>query len=271
MTSRLLRASASTVMSMTGYIEVAGLRTWHEVSGEGDPLVLLHGGFVGASSFFAQTPALVEAGYRVHVPERRGHAHTPDVKGPLSYSVMADDTIAYLEQEAGAPAHLVGWSDGAVVALLVAQRRPDLVARMVLIGQYYNSTGKAGGADLVAYLNSPKVITFLRRAYDPVSPDGPDHFPVVHAKTMHMITTEPEIALDTLAGITVPTLVLQGDRDEVTVEHSLAVAAALPAARLAVLPGTHILPIEHPELVNPLIVSFLRDTDAAPDWDAFTG
>jgi len=259
------------VIGVAGYIEVAGRRTWHEVSGAGDPLVLLHGGFVGASSFYAQTPALVEAGYRVHVPERRGHAHTPDVVGPLSYSVMADDMVAYLEQEVGAPAHLVGWSDGAVVALLIARRRPDLVARMVLIGQYYNASGRTAGGDLVAYLNSPEAITFLRRAYDPVSPDGPDHFAVVHDKMMHMITSEPEIALDTLADITAPTLVLQGDRDEVTIEHSVAVVAALPEARLAVLPGTHALPVERPELVNPLILTFLRDTAATPDWNAFTG
>jgi pimeloyl-ACP methyl ester carboxylesterase len=258
-------------MGMRGYIEVAGRRTWHEVSGAGDPLVLLHGGFIGASSFAAQTPALVGAGFRVHVPERRGHAHTPDVEGPVSYSAMAEDTIAYLEQEVGAPAHLVGWSDGAVVALLVAQRRPELVARMVLIGQYYNSAGRLAGDELMAYLNSPEAIAFLRRAYDPVSPDGPDHFPVVHAKMMHMIATEPEIALDTLAGIAVPALVLQGDRDEVTVEHSLAVVAALPDARLAVLPGTHLLPLERPELVNPLIVSFLRDVDSAPALTVFTG
>jgi pimeloyl-ACP methyl ester carboxylesterase len=259
------------VRGVRGYVEVAGLRVWREVSGEGDPLVLMHGGFAGASSFFAQTPALIEAGYRVHVPERRGHAHTPDVDGPLSYTVMAEDMVAYLEQEVGAPAHLVGWSDGAVVALLVAQRRPDLVARMVLIGQYYNSTGKVAGDDLAAYLNSPEAITFLRQGYDPISPDGPDHFSVVHAKTMHMITTEPEITLDTLADVTAPTLVLQGDRDEVSVEHSLAVVAALPEARLAVLPGTHTLPVEHPELVNPLILSFLRNTDPAPDWNAFVG
>jgi pimeloyl-ACP methyl ester carboxylesterase len=56
--------------------------------------------------------------------------------------------------------------------------------------------------------------------------------------------------LDNLADITAPTLLLQGDRDEVTVEHSLAVVAALPEARLAVLRGTHTLPVEHPELVN---------------------
>lgn len=262
--------SRKTQAELTGYIELAGQRLWRQVSGTGDPLLLLHGGFIGASSFHLQTPALVDAGYRVHVPERRGHVHTPDVEGPLSYSVMADDMIAYLEQEAGAPAHLVGWSDGAVVALLIAQRRPDLVTRMVLIGQYYNSAGRVAGDELVAYLNTPEAIGFLRQAYDPVSPDGPDHFPVVHAKMMRMIATEPEIALDTLSGVPAPTLVLQGDRDEVTVEHSLAVVAALPDARLAVLPGTHTLPLEYPELVNPLIVSFLSGAEAVPNWNAFT-
>lgn len=259
------------VTVMSGYIEVAGLRTWHEVSGDGEPLVLLHGGFLGASSYSRQVPALVEAGYRVHVPERRGHAHTPDAEGPLSYSVMADDLVAYLEQEIGAPAHLVGWSDGAVVALLAARKRPDLVARMVLIGQYYNSSGRVAGDKLAAFLKTPEAVAFLRRFYDPFSPDGPDHFPVVHAKMLHMIATEPEIALDTLAAVTAPTLVLQGDRDEVTVEHSLAVVAALPEARLAVLPGTHTLPLEQPELVNQLIITFLRGGESAPDWGGALG
>ncbi len=241
------------------YVEVAGVRTWHEVSGRGDPVVLLHGAFAGASSFFAQTPALVEAGFRVYVPERRGHAHTPDVAGPLTYSVMAEDTVAYLDQEIGGPAHLVGWSDGAVVAALVAQRRPDLVDRLVLIGQYYNSTGRLPDSPLEAILRSPQAIDFLRRGYDPVSPDGPEHFAVVYEKTLQMIATEPEIDLAAFAQVTAATLVLQGDRDEVTIDHSRAVAAALPHGRLAVLPGTHGLPLESPHTVNPLLIAFLRE------------
>ncbi len=252
------------ILGGMGYVDVAGLRTWHEVTGDGEPLVLLHGAFGGASGFFAQTRPLAEAGFRVHVPERRGHAHTPDVDGPLTYAVMAQDTVAYLEQEVRTPAHLVGWSDGAVVALLVARARPDLVARTVLIGQYVNSSGKVPGNDLMSSLGSPEMVELLRAGYDPVSPDGSDHFPVVHAKTMQRLATEPEIALDTLAGTTSPVLVLQGDRDEVTVEHSLALVDALPDARLAVLPGTHMLPMECPHLVNPLLVAFLRDTVTTP-------
>jgi pimeloyl-ACP methyl ester carboxylesterase len=249
-----------------GYVTVAGLPTWHEVAGEGPALVLLHGAFSGAASWAAQAPALVSAGFRVLVPERRGHAHTRDVAGPLTYEVMATDTIAYLEAEAGGPAHLVGWSDGAVVALLVALRRPDLVARIVLIGQYYNSSGRVPDSDLDQLLRSDDVKDFLRRAYDPVSPDGPEHFEVVYAKTMAMIDSEPEIDLAALAAVSAPALVLQGDRDEVTLDHGAAVAAALGNGRLAVLPGTHGLPIELPELVSTLLIAFLRGAAPAPAW-----
>lgn len=254
-----------------GYVDVAGLPTWHEVGGEDNghepEVVLLHGGFSSAAAWAAQARALVQAGLRVQVPERRGHGHTRDVDGPLTYGVMAADTIAYLEAEADGPAHLVGWSDGAVVALLVALRRPDLVARMVLIGQYYNSAGRVRDSDLDRLLHSEEAKDFLREDYGRVSPDGPGHFPVVYAKTMAMIDSEPEIGLAALAAVRAPTLVLQGDRDEVTLEHSAAVASALGDGRLAVLPGTHALPIEAPGLVNALLISFLRGGVPAPAWD----
>jgi pimeloyl-ACP methyl ester carboxylesterase len=251
------------------YVDVNGLRTWHEVRGEGHPVVLLHGAFAGAASWSAQTPELARAGYRVHVPERRGHAHTPDVAGPFTYGVMADDTVAYLDGVVGGPAHLVGWSDGAVVALLVARRRPDLVDRLVLIGQYYNASGKVTGG-LVDQLRAggDEVMGFLRAGYDPVSPDGPEHFPVVYAKTLQLLATEPELELASLAVVAAPTLVLQGDRDEVTLEHGAAVASVLPHGRLAVLPGTHALPVESPVVVNALLLWFLAGAMPAVDWSA---
>lgn len=248
------------------YVAVEAQQIWHEVTGEGEPVVLLHGAFAGASSWFAQVPALAAAGYRVYVPERRGHAHTADVAGPLTYAVMAEDTIAYLDLVVGR-AHLVGWSDGAVVAVLVAMGRPDLVDRMVVIGQYYNSSGRAESETIKALLaNREGAMSFLRAGYDPISPDGPEHFPVVFDKILEMIEREPEIDLADLAAIAAPTLVLQGDQDEVSLAHSAAVAAALPAGRLAVLPGSHALPIESPEVLNPLLVSFLTGGPPSADW-----
>jgi pimeloyl-ACP methyl ester carboxylesterase len=113
-------------------------------------------------------------------------------------------------------------------------------------------------------------MNFLRHEYDQVSPDGPDHFPVVYEKTIRMLETEPDLDLGDLNATDVPTLVLQGDRDEVTLDHSLAVVDALRNARLAVLPGTHLLPAESPDVVNPLLISFLRGGPGAPSWSSST-
>jgi pimeloyl-ACP methyl ester carboxylesterase len=180
---------------------------------------------------------------------------------------MADDTCAYLEHVVGGAAHLVGWSDGAVVAIMVAMRRPDLVLRLVLMGQYYNSAGRsAAGEELERLLQSPDAMSFLREGYDPFSPDGPGHFTAVYEKTLAMLRNEPEIDLAEIGRVSSPTLVLQGDRDITTVEHSAAVVAALPNGRLAVLPGTHALPVESPNAVNALLHEFLLRGGPEPAW-----
>lgn len=184
---------------------------------------------------------------------------------------MAQETAAFLRTTVGQRSHLVGWSDGAVVAALVALDAPELVDRLVLIGQYYDLPGAVPGgltAHLIALRDDPPA--FLRGSYDQVSPDGAEHFAVVYAKTVDMVSAEPQIALDELAGIAAPTLVLQGDRDEVRLEHSVAVAAAIPQARLAVLPGTHALPIESPAVVNALLIDFLQGGPHDIDWTSLT-
>lgn len=250
------------------WADVNGLRTYYQTHGDGIPVVLLHGAFAGAASWSAQIPALVSAGFEVWCPERRGHAHTPDVPGPLTYAVMAEDTIAFFDTVLGKPAHVVGWSDGAVVGALLAMRRPDLVQRLVLIGQYYDQDGEVhnGIVDLLESMrdNPPD---FLRQSYDPFSPDGPEHFPVVYGKTLDMIAAEPRIPLSELARIEAETLVLQGDRDEVTLEHSARVVEAIPRARLAVLPGSHALPLEQPAVVNALLAHFLHNGGPEALWE----
>lgn len=239
-------------------MELGGLRTYYEVTGEGDPVVLLHGALSGAAAWGAQVAPLVAAGYRVWTPERRGHGRTPDAPGEFSYEKMAAETIAFLDSVVGEPAHVVGWSDGAVVGALVALQRPELIRRLVLIGQFFQRAGMVEDSladELIRLRDSPPEM--LRAGYAEFSPDGADHFDVVFAKTVDMLAREPEIAFEDLARITAPTLVLQGDRDEVRLDHSTRVVGAIEGARLAVLPGTHALPVESPGLVNPLLIDFL--------------
>jgi pimeloyl-ACP methyl ester carboxylesterase len=161
------------------YLDAGGVHTYYEVTGGGDPLLLLHGGMCTAETCDAQVPALAEQ-YRVFVPERRGHGRTPDVEGPLTYSIMADDTIAFIEALGIGPALVVGFSDGGAVALLVALRRPDLVRKLVLIGQGANSDGAAPETRaMMESLSADVLPPMLKALYAAVSPDGPDHFEAV--------------------------------------------------------------------------------------------
>jgi len=238
------------------YADVAGLRTYYERHGSGEPLLLLHGGGCSAGSWEPQIAALAER-FEVYVPERRAHGRTPDVDGPLTYEAMAGDTAGFMDALGIGSAHLVGWSDGAVVAAVVALRRPELARRLVLIGQYFTADGQRPEARRLFAM--PEVLAAMFRApYEQLSPDGPEHFPVVLEKLLGLWQSDPGLGPESLARITAPALVMQGDDDLVTVEHSAAVAAALPDAQLAVVPGTtHSLPAEKPELVNRLILDFL--------------
>ncbi|MFI5855379.1 alpha/beta fold hydrolase [Streptomyces parvulus] len=246
---------------MGDYADVPGVRTWYETEGTGDPLVLLHGGFCTNETWGAQRADLAAA-HRVLLPERRAHGHTPDVAGPLTYQDMADDTVAFLETVVGGPAHLVGWSDGGVVALLVALARPDLVRRVVVVGATFRPAGEsfAEPGMLDAMTPGSPDMEFFREMYEPVSPDGAGHWPVVAAKVLDMWRTQPTLTEPELGRVTAPVLVVSGDDDLMTLEHTTALYRALPDARLAVLPGaSHLVPLEKPALLNGLILDHLAE------------
>ena len=244
---------------MASYAELGGVHTWYDEHGEGEPLVLLHPGGADARGWAPTLDALA-ARFHVFTPERRGHGRTPDVEGPITYELMAADTVAFLEEVVGGPAHLVGWSAGASVALHVAPRRPELARRVVLISGVFHRDGWIPEAiDPDAY-----PAEFLAPGYAELSPDGPDHFPVVSAKLARMNWEEPTLADSDLRKVTSRTLVMLGDDDEVTLEHATAMYRRLPDAELAVVPGTsHGLLHEKPVLCNTIIVDFLT-TDPVP-------
>ncbi len=220
------------------YLDAGGVHTYYEVEGEGEPVVMLHGGFATIETWGAQTQALADR-YRVYLPERRGHGRTPDVAGPTGYEIMARDTIAFMDALGIRSAHLVGWSDGANVGLEVALLRPDLVRKLVFMSAVANIDGftEAMRAQ-TATLAPDSLPPMLRDAYDALSPDGPEHFAVVFDKLAAVWTSEPRHELGDLARISAQTLVILGDDDVVDIAHAAAVARAIPDAQLAVVPGT---------------------------------
>jgi pimeloyl-ACP methyl ester carboxylesterase len=244
---------------MEHYVMLGGVRSWYAEQGAGDPLVLLHPGLVDARAFGLNLAAWSER-FHTFTPERRGHGHTPDVEGPLTFEQMAQDTIAFIDTVVGQPTRLLGVSDGAIVALLTAVRRPDLVTRLAVI---------AGPAHHQGWL--PEAIDpaseapdFMHAAYGEVSPDGIDHYPVVLEKMAETHLLEPTLNHADLATVGCRTLVMVGDDDEVRLEHAVEMYRALPNAELAIVPGTsHGLLVEKPDLCNRMILDFFVNEAAA--------
>jgi pimeloyl-ACP methyl ester carboxylesterase len=237
------------------YVAIRGQPTWVDRTGKGAPVLLLHGGFTNCDGL-ADVFASLADDYELIAFDRRGHGRTADTDAPFHYEDMADETIGVLEHVGGDAAHLVGYSDGGNVALLVALRRPDLVRSLVLIGSNYHHDGVVPGTfdDLDA-----EFVDFLLPGYAERSPDGADHFPAVVAKGLDMIQHEPTLTEADLARIPMPALVLVGDDDATTPAHTLSLYESLRAGQLAVVPGaSHLVPYEKSALVAQLVAEFLR-------------
>ena len=243
---------------MDKYAELSNLRMAYEEHGEGDALLLLHGGMGGAYSWTNQTPVFSEK-FRVLIPEQRGRARTPDVEGPLSYQKMADDTIEFLESEVKGHVYIVGASDGGIIGLYLAMQRPDLVRKLVSLGANFHKDGLAWkGLEEISAEDEEWAMP--RERYSAVSPDGPEHWPVIFDKVKKMALVEPTLTTDNLASISVPVLVMVGDDDIVAHDHTIALYESLPFGQLAVIPGaSHPTIFEKPELVNGLILDFLAE------------
>ena len=169
---------------MGHYVDLAGRPTWIEDVGSGaETVVLLHGGLGNGDELLDGLGPPLTQRYRVVAPDRRGHGRTADTDAPFHYEEMVDETIAVLEQVVGGPAHLVGWSDGGIVALLLSRRRPELVGRQVLIGVNFHFDGMRP----IEMAEDDPFGQAMYEAYVERTPDGADHFPEVLDQGAHAV------------------------------------------------------------------------------------
>src|SRR5437879_2801201 len=220
--------STTTERQASGYADIGGHRTWFSDSGgSGEPLLVLHGGITDSDMILQPLEPALGARYRILAFDRRGHGRTADTDAAFHYDDMATETIAAIEKLIGGPAHLLGWSDGGNVALLVALRRPDLVRSLVLISANYHvdgnmPTGLPG--------SGPKTI---EDRYAERSPDGREHFAVIFGKSRAMWAVEPTLTTEDLRRISAPALVMAGDDDVMTLAHTASLYESLPSGQLA--------------------------------------
>lgn len=221
--------------------QIRGISLYYEIHGrtDGVPLVLLHGGGSTIDSTWGRVLPIFAAHRRVIALEEQAHGRTSDRDAPLTFESSADDVAALLQVLKVDKADLMGFSNGASVALEVAIRYPGLVRKLVFASsmtkrsgaqpQFWEFIGKAGFGDMPQALKD----AFLR-----VNPD-PAKLRNMHDKDLARMRSFQDVPDAEVAAIRAPTLVMLGDHDVVRPEHAFELTKLIPGSRLLILPGGH--------------------------------
>jgi pimeloyl-ACP methyl ester carboxylesterase len=250
-------------VSEHGYADVNGLHMYYELHGSGTPLVLLHGGMMTIELNFTGLIPDLSRHHLVVAAEMQGHGRTADIEREITPAALARDVVALLDHLGIDRAHVLGHSMGGAVTLELAVSHPDRVRSIVPISASVRPDGMhADLTDPARQATSTRMPTAqdfadFRNAYQRLSPH-PEHFDEFFDMMSSSAADLQGWTDDQLAGITAPTLIVQGDHDFVTVEHAALMQELIPGAQLAVLPNTtHMQVTRRSELLLPILAGFL--------------
>ncbi len=215
-------------------------------------LILLHGNGEDHTYFVKQIPAF-SPHFRLVLMDTRGQGQSTGGDGELNFSVFAADLLALMDHLQIAKAHLLGFSDGGNLALTFALAHPERVQSLILNG----ANLEPGGVKLSTQL--PIVLGYgCCRLLSPFS-----HKARQNGAVLGLMVNHPHIPPQALAALTMPALVIVGERDMIRDRHSQLIARSLPNAQFVRIPGgDHFCAAKCPEVFNHAVLSFLQNLPA---------
>jgi len=254
----------------TGYAPVNGLQLYYEIHGEGQPLILLHGG-LGATEMFAGMLPLLAARRQVIAADLQAHGRTADIDRPMKYEAMADDIAALMKHLEIAKADALGYSLGAGVALRTAIQHPGLIGKLVAVSTVFRRDGwypevVAAMAQVGAGLAEMMRPSPIYQMYARIAP-RPSDWPRLLDKIGDLLRQDYDWSAE-VAAIQAPAMLVFGDADAIRPEHMVQFfqllgggrkdagwdGSGMSAARLAILPGlTHYNILSSPALPSAVL------------------
>lgn len=251
-------------------VDVNGMQMYYEVSGTGAPLIVLHGAYMNIPTMGAIIPKLAET-HKVYALELQGHGRTSDIARPITYSAMADDVAAFMDKVGLAKADVFGYSMGGQVGLQLAIRHPAKVNKLVLASVAYDLRGWQPVYTAAIPQMTVEAIVAMPFAedYRRLAPN-PNGFRALVEKLI-ALEKEPMAWEADVKALKTPVLIIAGDADVMTLEHSVTLfrrlgggvmgdmGQPLSASRLAILPATsHTAVITQDSLLHSIIEPFLK-------------
>ena len=252
-------------------VPVNGMALYYEVSGTGDPLIVLHGAYMNIPAMGGIIGRLAET-HTVYALEFQGHGRTTDIDRPITYPNLADDVAAFMDEVGIEKADVFGYSMGAGAGLQLAIRHPDKVDQLITASVSYDISGLQPALAAMIPSMTPEMFvgTPMEEGYRQLAVDK-EGFPALVEKLI-ALEHEPQAWGDDVKALKMPVLLIAGDADAMTLEHTVALfrllgggvmgdmGTPLSQSRLAILPATsHTAVIDQVDLLAALIEPFLKD------------
>jgi pimeloyl-ACP methyl ester carboxylesterase len=251
------------------YVDINGMKMYYEVTGSGEPIVVLHGAYMNIPTMGEIIPRLAET-RTVYALEFQGHGRTNDIARPVTYPNLSDDVAKFMDAVGLEKADVLGYSMGAAAGLRLAIDHPEKVDQLVAISMAYSMEGMQ--PEYLAFVPNmaPEMFvgTPMEDTWRQYAPDPEAFRPFV--ERMIALEHEPLDWEAEVAALETPVLLISGDADVSTLEHSVAMfrllgggimgdmGNPLPASRLAILPATsHTAIIDQVDLLEGFIAPFL--------------
>jgi pimeloyl-ACP methyl ester carboxylesterase len=233
--------------NVAGPLHVNDIEMWRAEFGPADrrPVVMVHGGLANSKYFGDVIPFLTAEGFRVICVDSRGHGRSTRSAQPYCYELMASDVVAMMDALHVAKADLVGWSDGAIIGIVMAIHNPEYLNRV--FGANTMPSGLVPDFDKTPVFGG--FIACSEAEYKALSPT-PDQYDSFVKQIGHMWDTQPNITDDQLKAIKTRIVIADSRYDEgIKQSHDRYMAATIPDARLVILPGvSHFAMIQNPQL-----------------------
>lgn len=280
--STAMHPAATPAPGRTGYVQANGVRYYYEIHGQGEPLLLLHGGLGSIQMFGPVLPELAR-GRQVIGVDLHGHGRTALGSRPISMVDMGDDVATVLRELGYSQVDVMGYSMGGGVAFQLAVQHPGMVRRLALVSAGFSRDGfypellpmqaQVGAAMAEMMKDTP-----MYQSYAAVAPH-PEDFPRL-LDAMGELMRRPFNWGDDVSKLTMPTMIVFGDSDMYRPEHVMEFYKLLGGGqrdagwqrehmsrnRLAILPNlTHYEMFMSPALVATTL-PFLNGDTAAPSW-----
>lgn len=223
------------------------IELYYQEKGTGEPFIFLHGNGEN-SSYFNNQISYFQSKYRVIALDTRGHGKSPRGNAPFTIEQFSCDLYDFMNAHQISSAIILGFSDGANIAMKFAMKHPDMVKALILNGGNLNPKGVKRTTQIPIEIGYK-----IARHFAAKSPDAGKN-----AEMLGLMVNDPNIEPHELSRITMPTLVICGTNDMIKESHTKEIAGNLPDVALTILKGTHFIANKCPAEFNRAVDDFLN-------------